>query len=174
MSRLRVPAGYVIAVVVLGLAHPRPDWLALALTAVVLGEAIRVWAAGHIEKTRRLAMGGPYAHTRNPLYVGSLLIAVGVALVSGHAAAVAVIAIYFVAFYPAVMREEERFLREKFKDEYAAWASAVPMFIPRLTPGGPRSSHFCWSRVAMNREWRTVATIPLVVGMLYARAALLP
>ena len=174
MSRLRVPAGYVIGVVVLGLARPRPDWLAVALTCVVLGEAIRVWAAGHIEKTRRLAMGGPYAHTRNPLYVGSLLIGIGVALVSGHVAVVAVIAIYFVAFYPAVMKEEERFLREKFKDEYTAWASAVPMLVPRLTPRGPRTSRFCWSRVTMNREWRTVATIPLVIAVLYARARFLP
>ena len=173
MSRLRVPAGYVIAVIVLGIARPRPDWLALALVCVVLGEAIRVWASGHIEKTRRLATGGPYAQTRNPLYVGSLLIAVGVALVSGHVAAVAAIAVYFAAFYPAVMKEEERFLREKFEDEYTAWADSVPMFIPRLTPGGPRTSRFSWSRVSMNREWRSVATIPIVVGMLYARAVLL-
>ena len=111
MSRLRVSVGYLVGALVLVLARPRPDWLALALTCVVLGEVIRVWASGHIEKTRSLAMGGPYAHTRNPLYVGSLLIAVGVSLVSGHAAAVAAIAIYFVAFYPAVMREEELFLR---------------------------------------------------------------
>lgn len=173
MSRLRVSAGYVIGALVLVLAQPRPDWLALALTCVVLGEAIRVWASGHIEKTRTLAMGGPYAHTRNPLYVGSLLIAVGVALVSGHVAAVAAIAVYFVGFYPAVMREEERFLREKFKDDYSAWARGVPMFVPRLTPGGPRTSRFSWSRVSMNREWRTVATIPIVVEILYARAVLL-
>ena len=174
MSRLRVSVGYLVGALVLVLARPRPDWLALAVTCVVLGEAVRVWASGHIEKTRSLAMGGPYAHTRNPLYVGSLLIAIGVSLISGHAAAVAAIAVYFVAFYPAVMREEELFLREKFENEYSEWARSVPLFIPRLTPGGPRTSRFSWSRVSMNREWRTVATIPIVVGLLYARAVLLP
>ncbi len=174
MSRLRVSAGYVVGAIVLALARPRPDWLAPALTCVVLGEAVRVWASGHIEKTRRLATGGPYAHTRNPLYVGSLLIAIGVALVSGRVAAVALIALYFLAFYPAVMREEERFLREKFTDEYAEWASRVPIFVPRPTPGGPCTSSFSWSRIAMNREWRTVATIPFVIALLYARARLLP
>ena len=152
MSRLRVPAGYVIAVIVLGIARPRPDWLALALVCVVLGEAIRVWASGHIEKTRRLATGGPYAQTRNPLYVGSLLIAVGVALVSGHVAAVAAIAVYFAAFYPAVMKEEERFLREKFEDEYTAWADSVPDVHPAADSG--RAAHVALFVVARLDEPR--------------------
>ena len=74
------------------------------------------------------------------------------------------VAVYFLAFYPSVMREEAAFLARKFPDEYAAWAPAVPLFWPRLSPGGPRSSRFEWARVRVNREWRTAAALPLVAA----------
>ena len=76
-SRYRVPVGWLVGVAVVVLARPTPLSLALGLPLVVLGEAVRVWASGHIEKTKSLATGGPYAHSRNPLYVGSLLLALG-------------------------------------------------------------------------------------------------
>jgi protein-S-isoprenylcysteine O-methyltransferase Ste14 len=143
--------------------------LLLGLPLVAAGEAVRVWASGHIEKTKALATGGPYAHTRNPLYVGSLLLAAGVAICAWNPWVLGVIAAYLAAFYPAVMREEEGFLRRKFGDEYEAWAAQVPLFLPRLTPGGPRSSRFDWARVGMNREWRTLAALPFVLLLLVAR-----
>ncbi len=80
------------------------------------------------------------------------------------------IVVYFAAFYPAVMREEEAFLRRKFGTEYEAWASQVPRLAPRATPGGPRASRFEWSRVRLNREWRTALALPLVLLLLAARA----
>ena len=134
---------------------PRPSSLLVGLPLASLGEALRLWASGHIEKTKRLATGGPYAHSRNPLYVGSLLIALGVAVACASPWVVLAVAAYFLAFYPAVMREEAAFLAAKFPAEYAAWAAAVPLFWPRLAPGGPRASRFDWARVRMNREWRT-------------------
>jgi protein-S-isoprenylcysteine O-methyltransferase Ste14 len=157
---------------VLWLARPRPAGLLAGTCLALLGEALRLWASGHIEKTRALATGGPYAHTRNPLYLGSLLLALGVAAAAGHPAVVALTAAYFAAFYPAVMREEATFLRARFAPEYAAWAAEVPAFLPRLTPGGPRASRFRWERVAANREWRTAAALLLLALLLHWRSLL--
>jgi protein-S-isoprenylcysteine O-methyltransferase Ste14 len=168
-SRLRVVFGYLVAVVVLVLARPTPRSLLVGLPFVLLGEVLRLWASGHIEKTQRLATGGPYAHTRNPLYLGSALIALGVAAACASAAVGLCVALYLAAFYPSVVREESDFLRRKFGDEYAAWAREVPTFLPRVVPGGPRSSRFDWARVRANREWRTAAALPLVGLLLFAR-----
>jgi protein-S-isoprenylcysteine O-methyltransferase Ste14 len=169
ISRLRVPAGYVLGVLVLALARPSARSLLLAVPLVAAGEALRVWASGHLEKTRTLATGGPYAHTRNPLYLGSALLAVGVAVVSASTPVVLAVIAYFLAFYPAVIREEAAFLRERFGSAYEAWAASVPLFWPRLSPGGPRASRFEWARVGANREWRTAAALPLVALLLYVR-----
>jgi protein-S-isoprenylcysteine O-methyltransferase Ste14 len=167
-SRYRVPAGWAVGVLVLALARPTPGSLATGLPLVLLGEAIRIWASGHIEKTKSLATGGPYAHSRNPLYVGSLLMALGVAVACASLWVLLAVALYLLAFYPSVMREEGAFLATKFPEDHAAWAAAVPLFWPRLTPGGPRSSRFDPARVRMNREWRTAAALPLLAAILLA------
>ena len=172
LSRLRVPLGYAAGVLVVFLACPRMESLAVGMALAVLGEAIRIWASGHIEKTARLATGGPYAHTRNPLYVGSALLALGVAVASASLFVVIAIAAYFGAFYPVVIREESAFLAARFPEEYAAWARDVPAFLPRLRPAGPRAGGFDWGRVRTNREWRTAAALPVVAALLAARALL--
>lgn len=169
LSRLRVPAGWLAGLLLLALARPSPTTLLVGAALAAAGEAVRLWASGHIEKTRRLATGGPYAHTRNPLYVGSALLGLGLAAATASPWVLAAVAAYFLAFYPPVIREEERFLREKFGAEYAAWAEAVPVFLPRPSPGGPRGSRFDWARVRANREWRTALALPLLVALLYAR-----
>lgn len=169
-ARFRVRLGYAFGVVALVLARPTPNSLALGLPLALLGECVRVWASGHIEKTRTLATGGPYAHTRNPLYFGSLLLTLGVTAAAASPWVVLATALYFVAFYPAVMRDEAAFLRLKFPAEYGAWSSAVPLFLPRLTPAGPRASRFDWARVRMNREWRTAAALPVLALVMYLRS----
>lgn len=171
-SRYRVPAGWLLAAIVLALARPTSASLLAGLPLAVLGEALRVWASGHIEKTERLATGGPYAHSRNPLYVGSALLALGVAVACASPWVVVPVAGYFLAFYPSVMREEAAFLAAKFPEEHAAWAAAVPLFWPRPTPAGPRASRFSWSRVSRNREWRTAAALPLIAALLLGLATL--
>lgn len=165
-SRYRVPAGWVLGVLLVLLARPSPLSLGLGLPLVLAGEAARLWASGHIEKTKCLATGGPYAHSRNPLYVGSLAMAFGVAVACASHWVVLAVALYFVAFYPSVMREEAEFLAKKFPGEYAAWAAAVPLFWPRLVPAGQRESRFEWARVRLNREWRTAAALPLIALLL--------
>jgi protein-S-isoprenylcysteine O-methyltransferase Ste14 len=146
--------------------------LTLGLPLVALGEIVRLWASGHIEKTQVLATGGPYAHSRNPLYVGSVLLALGLALAAASAWVAGAVIVYFAAFYPSVMREEADFLRRKFPDEYRVWEAAVPTFLPRIVPGGPRASRFSWQRVRANKEWRTAVALPVVAGLLFARGLL--
>ena len=170
LSRLRVPLGYAAFALVVILARPRMESVAAGMTLAVLGEGLRIWASGHIEKTQRLATGGPYAHTRNPLYVGSALLAVGVAAASASPFVLLAVAAYFAAFYPAVIREESAFLAARFPEEYAAWARDVPAFLPRLRPAGPRATRFDWRRVRANREWRTAAALPVVAALFAARA----
>ena len=171
-SGLRVPLGWAAGIVVLVLARPTPLSLALGLPLAALGEALRLWASGHIEKTRELATGGPYARTRNPLYLGSLLMALGAAVAAASPWVALAVALYLLAFYPSVVREEADFLARKFGTDYATWAGAVPLFLPRLTPAGPRASRFDWARVRANREWRTALAVPLIAVLLLARGLL--
>lgn len=174
MSRWRVPAGHAAFLLVVALARPSLDSLLAALPFVLAGEAIRIWASGHIEKTRALATGGPYAHSRNPLYLGSLLIGVGVGMATSSPWALVATILYFAAFYPVVIAEEAGFLLEKFPEEYTAWSKDVPLFLPRLRPGGPRATRFAWSLVGRNREWRTALGLAAAVLLLWLRGRYLP
>lgn len=159
---------------VVWLARPTPGSLCAGLAVALLGEALRVWASGHIEKTERLATGGPYAHTRNPLYLGSLAIGIGLAAAGQSLAAAALVLAYFAVFYPPLMRDEAAFLQRRFPEDYAGWARAVPLLVPRLLPAGPRATRFRWQRVRANREWRTLLALPLFALLLYARGRWLP
>ena len=150
--------------------------LAAGLVLGLAGEAVRLWASGHIEKTKALATGGPYAHTRNPLYLGSVVMAAGVAVAAASPWVAGAVAAYLLAFYPSVIREEARFLAGRFPGEYAAWAASVPLFLPRLRPAGPRRTTFSWARVRVNREWRTAFALPgaLLILALRGRWPALP
>jgi protein-S-isoprenylcysteine O-methyltransferase Ste14 len=169
-SRLRVPLGYAAGLVALWLARPIPVLLVAGLGVAAVGEGIRLWASGHIEKTRSLATGGPYAHCRNPLYFGSVLMGLGAATAAASPWVVLAMVVYFAAFYPSVMHSEADFLRQKFPEEYALWSRDVPLFLPRITPCGPRASRFSWERVARNKEWRTALALPAVAILLYVRS----
>jgi protein-S-isoprenylcysteine O-methyltransferase Ste14 len=158
--------------VAFALARPTLESLFLGLPLLLVGEAIRVWASGHIDKTRRLATGGPYAHTRNPLYLGSVLIAAGVVVATASPWVALAVVAYVLAFYPSVIREEARFLAAKFSPAYAEWAAAVPLFLPRLRPGGPRATVFDGALVRANREWRTAIALPLLALLLLLRRQL--
>jgi protein-S-isoprenylcysteine O-methyltransferase Ste14 len=171
-SRLRVSLGWALGILVFSLARPTSSSLALGLPLVALGEIVRLWASGHIEKTLVLATGCPYAHTRNPLYFGSVLLALGLAVAAASFWVAGAVLVYFAAFYPSVMREEADFLRRKFPVEYRAWEAGVPVFLPRIVPAGPRTSRFSWARVRANKEWRTAAALPVVAGLLWARGLL--
>lgn len=162
LSRVRVRAGYTAGALALFFAEPTRNSLIVGGAMAMVGELIRIWASGHIEKTHRLATGGPYAHTRNPLYVGSVLMALGLVVTARHPISVTAGLVYLMVFYPFILREEAKFLRGKFPDAYHDWAKHVPLFFPRLTPGGPRESKFQMSRLLANHEWRSVLGLLLL------------
>jgi protein-S-isoprenylcysteine O-methyltransferase Ste14 len=170
ISRWRVRLGFVLGAAALYLAQPTSISIAWGFPLAILGEALRLWASGHIEKTQSLATGGPYAHSRNPLYLGSLTMSVGFAIAAANLWVFLALVAYFALFLPPVIGEEAAFLRAKFPADFDAWARAVPLLLPRLTPGGPRRSRFQWRTVRANREWKTVLALPLIAALLLARA----
>ena len=131
--RIRVPLGFAFAVLYFWLA--RPSWPSLVSGAAVIipGLVIRALASGHVRKNEALAMSGPYAYTRNPLYLGSLLIGIGFALAARSWWVGVVLIAMFFAIYVPVICSEEAFLRERFP-EFQAYTKAVPRFFPRITP----------------------------------------
>src|SRR5471030_75612 len=100
-------------------SHPTPQSLAYGLPVSLLGLALRAWAAGCLAKNRQLATGGPYAYTRNPLYIGTLLVAAGLAVAASSAGLAALFALVFLLVYLPVIQNEEEHLRNIFP-EYAA------------------------------------------------------
>ena len=133
IQRWRVPLGFLCAAAFVVLARPRPLTLAIGALVSLLGLAIRAWAAGHIRKNEALARSGPYAFTRNPLYLGSFILGLGFTIGSGRWELAVVFAALFLGIYFPVMRVESRTLAEMFGDEYHKYALHVPLFFPRLT-----------------------------------------
>ncbi len=130
--RIRVPLGFAFAVLYFWLAHPTWRFMVLGTILIGPGIVIRALASGHVRKNETLAISGPYAYTRNPLYLGSLLIGVGFA-VAAHSWWVGVVLVgMFFAIYLPVIRDEESFLRQKFP-EFEEYARRVPRMFPRFT-----------------------------------------
>jgi protein-S-isoprenylcysteine O-methyltransferase Ste14 len=166
-TRWRVRAGYPLALVYIWLATPAAGAVALGAGVAVAGLIVRGAAAGYLRKGEALAMSGPYARTRNPLYFGSALLAAGFAVASLSWMAAALVAAYFLGFYPAVMRREEEDLRERYRREFDEYAAHVPLFWPRLsafvTPAGSEA-RFSWAQYRRNREYQAA------LGFLFALA----
>lgn len=144
-KRIRVPMGFVFAAVFLWWARPTAISLALSLLAVAPGLWLRGYAAGYVRKNTELTQTGPYAYTRNPLYLGSMLIAFGFGAAAGSWVLVAVLTGLFLAIYLPVIQGEEEYLRAHFAgfNEYAA---RVPRLLPRLTPTGTVAERGVFSR----------------------------
>jgi protein-S-isoprenylcysteine O-methyltransferase Ste14 len=131
--RIRVPLGFVFAAIFLWLAHPAPLFLLLSLILVVPGLLLRAYASGYVKKNAELTTTGPYAYTRNPLYLGSIFIAFGFALAARSPWIALILAALFLVIYLPVIRAEEQYLRSVFPG-YDAYARQVPRLMPRLSP----------------------------------------
>jgi len=169
-QRLRVPIGTALGITFLILMHPSLRSLWIGGCVALMGSMIRVWASGHLEKGRVLARGGPYAHTRNPLYLGSFLMALGVLLAGQGYWLLIPFGIFFAAFYHPVMKQEEQELLQGHGEEFTAYFRRVPPFLPRLSASTDYPSEFLWGRVFRNREHRTVAGLVLALAFLLWRA----
>jgi len=155
--RIRVPLGFLFAVLYFWLA--RPTWRSLGLGAILVipGLVVRALASGHVRKNEALAISGPYAYTRNPLYLGSLLMGLGFAAAGRSWWVGVVLVVMFFAIYIPVIRDEEAFLRQKFP-EFDEYAKRVPRMFPRLTPstGRENSGAFSFELYWKHREYNAL------------------
>jgi protein-S-isoprenylcysteine O-methyltransferase Ste14 len=164
--RIRVPLGFVFAAIFLWLARPTLLFLAVSLILVAPGVWLRAYASGYVKKNAELTTTGPYAHTRNPLYLGSILIGVGFAVASRSVWVFAVLVALFVAIYWPVIRSEEAYLRSVFAG-FDAYAARVPRLIPRIVPKAERASTggaFSWTLYRKHREYNAA----MGAGAMYA------
>ncbi len=163
LARRRVTLGFAFAALVLWLAQPSRDSLIAGSVVAALGEALRIWAAGHVEKSREVTRSGPYRFTRHPLYLGSCVIGAGIAVASASWVVSALVFTYLAATLSAAARAEEAHLREKFGGEYDAYAG-------NLAP--PMARSFSLARALANREHHALAGLVVALTLLALKVGL--
>ncbi len=163
VAKLRVPGGFVLVVAFAWFSQPSARSLLWGIPLSLGGLALRAWAAGNLAKNQQLATTGPYAFLRNPLYVGTLLVAAGLVAASRSMALGAVFAVVFFLIYLPVIELEEQHLRSLFP-EFEAFAQRVPALFPRLTPAG-RANTFRWQLYRKNREYE--AALGFLLGLVW-------
>jgi protein-S-isoprenylcysteine O-methyltransferase Ste14 len=175
--RWRVRVGYPVALVYLALARPTTRSLLIGGAIGVVGLVIRAWAAGHLRKHEALAVGGPYAFTRNPLYFGSVILAAGFVVAGKSIWAALAVATYLALFYPAVMKREEAELQQHYGEDFKRYSSAVPLFWPsprRFAASAGDSEKFSGQLYRRTREYQAAIGFLLGLAALWARMRWLP
>jgi protein-S-isoprenylcysteine O-methyltransferase Ste14 len=165
-ARWRVRLGYPLAIIVLWLARPSLRSIIVGAMVGAVGLWIRASAAGHLRKKEVLTVTGPYAFTRNPLYLGSFILMTGAALAAHSWWSALILVAYFALFYSFVMRREERELLQGHGEVFREYARTVPLFLPRMTPAKFASGDggaFSFAQYKKNREYRAAIGFLLVV-----------
>lgn len=161
-ARIRVPFGFAAAGLFLWLAKPTAASLIVGGFVALCGLAVRAWAAGHLRKNRQLAVSGPYAYVRNPLYVGTLTAGIGFSLAAAHAVVGVAAVIFFLALYLPVIEEEEAHLRKILKG-YGEYEKRVPRIVPALRARYRSEAPFSAALYRGNREYE--AALGFAAGM---------
>lgn len=169
--RVRVPLGFVFAIIYFWLAKPTVPSILMGAALVVPGVVIRALASGQLQKNEQLATAGPYAYTRNPLYLGSLILSIGFALASRSWWIVAGIVLLFFAIYLPVIRTEEAFLREKFP-HFDDYARQVPRLLPRIGASGKNGGAFSLDLYRKHREYNAALGAAAMLVALVAKMLL--
>jgi len=167
VAKLRVPFGFLLVATFAWFSHPTGGSLLAGLPVSVSGLALRAWAAGHLAKNAQLAQSGPYASVRNPLYIGTLLVAAGLVAASRSVGLGLLFAAVFGLIYLPVIQLEEQHLRSLFP-EYEAYAERVPALLPqpRVSSAGSFSSRLYWK----NREYEALLGFLAGVALLVWKA----
>jgi protein-S-isoprenylcysteine O-methyltransferase Ste14 len=173
VQRWRVPLGFICGLLFVVLARPRPVTLAAGGAVALLGLGLRAWAAGHIRKNSALATSGPYAYTRNPLYLGSFLLGLGFTIAAGQPLLGLLFVALFLGIYLPVMRVEAATLSQLFVDDYKRYARAVPLFFPRLMPyrdAKTSGAKFDAALYLRYREYQAAIGLVIAWGLLALKA----
>ena len=171
--RVRVPLGFVFAVLYFWLAKPTVESILIGAALVIPGLVVRAVASGQLQKNEQLATGGLYAYTRNPLYLGSLILAVGFALASRSWWIVGGIVLLFFAIYLPVIRAEEVFLRQRFP-QFGDYARQVPRLFPRVSASNKNSGAFSWDLYWKHREYNAALGAAAMLAALAAKMRIWP
>ena len=164
--RGRVPLGFAVTALYLWLADPLKISLLAGAAFIIPGLTIRALASGYVQKNERLATTGPYAYTRNPLYLGSFIMALGFVFAARSWWIVAILIVMFVAIYMPVIRAEEAFLAQHFP-EFADYARRVPRLLPTLAPPGKRHGGFSWDLYKKHREYNaTLGALAIMAALI--------
>ncbi len=172
IARLRVPFGYVIGVVYLVFSRPTFASVAIGFVPAGLGMLIRGWASGHLQKGEALATSGPYACTRNPLYLGSLFLVIALAIMGRTWWLALVLLAAFFFFYLPAITAEAKWLEKTFGASYREYAARVPLFLPRQASLGSSDVGFRWDLYRRNREARAFVGFVLAILVMFAKAYL--
>ncbi len=171
VQRLRVAGGFALLLALALLARPSVRSLLVGLPLSVVGLLLRGWAAGHLAKDRELATSGPYALLRNPLYIGTATVALGIVLAARNMWLVLLFAVVFLFVYLPAIELEEQHLREIFS-EYGIYAQRVHRFLP-IGKFSPRVRRFSWALYRKNEEWKAFLGWLIACGWLVWRCRLL-
>jgi hypothetical protein len=175
LYRWRVKSGPIALLGVAVVAAPTVRSLLIGAGIALVGLAVRAWASGHIQKEKKLAVTGPYRHSRNPLYVGNFILGIGIAAATDSWWGGLAFALYFALFYPPVIKEERDRMRRYFPDQYGDFEKSVPLFFPRLKPAPANGSgRFRWSLYRRNKEYRALLGTALTWSILVLKMLLLP
>lgn len=168
--RIRVPLGFLFAALFLVLARPSVRSLLWSTLLVGTGLWLRGYASGYVKKNAELTVTGPYAFTRNPLYLGSMMIAFGFALASRSPTIAITLAVFFLLIYVPVIRSEEEFLRSAFS-EFESYAQQVPRILPRFTPAalGREPGRFSMALYSQHREYNALMGAAGIYAILILR-----
>ncbi len=169
LYRWRVRSGTLVVALLLVLARPSARSLAAGMVVALAGLALRAWAAGHLRKEKELTVSGPYRFTRNPLYLGNMVVGLGAAVAAGSYPSAAVLAAYFLLFYPVIIAREARRMAELFPERYVAYRALVPSFVPSFRGAGDRGAGFRWEVFRKNKEWRAWLGLAVLWALLAAR-----
>lgn len=164
----RVRSGYLVAVAAFWFAHPQLKWLLGGAAIAAFGLLIRGYAAGHLRKHKELAISGPYAFTRNPLYLGSVLLAAGFCVASHSWISTILLVAYLAVFYPAVIRREQAELTALYGAAFVEYAARVPAFWPRVSPAIASPQRFSWPLYRQNREYEAAIGLAVAMAILWA------
>jgi len=167
--RWRVRLGYPLVLAVLYFARPMPGSVLIGGVVGFLGLLVRAYAAGYLHKQEILTVTGPYARTRNPLYLGSAILALGAGIATRSWLSGCILILYFTIFYAMVMRKEEQELLAHHGAAYEEYARSVPLFFPRMTPAklaGETPGSFSFAQYRKNHEWRATVGFLLVLAVL--------
>ncbi len=170
--RIRVPLSFTFAVLYLWLSRPTAKSIVFGALVAIPGLLIRALASGHVQKNEQLTTSGPYAYTRNPLYLGSMVLAGGFAIAARSWVIVAAMSIIFIAIYLPVIWSEEAFLRRNFA-EFDAYASRVPRLLPRISAVGHQEVGFSWDLYRKHREYNAILGAVVMFAALASKLLLL-